>query len=138
MKKTIKVRLYFPPDGVEQPVTYRLSKDYDLVFSILQAEISSGRTGKLTLELTGEADNVATALDYLAGLNIRTRIFTKSILWNQDRCVHCGACTAVCPSQALHMDPESWELKFDQDKCLICEKCITACPFKAMDVDIFA
>jgi ferredoxin len=51
--------------------------------------------------------------------------------------VHCGACTAVCPSRALTMNGDKWTLTFDHSKCLICELCVKACPLKAMDVNIF-
>jgi len=38
MKKT-RIVLSFPPSNVEEPVTYRLIKDYDLVVNILRASI---------------------------------------------------------------------------------------------------
>jgi hypothetical protein len=53
MKKT-RVVLSFPPSNVEEPVTYRLIKDYDLVVNILRASIDPGKQGRMVVELSGE------------------------------------------------------------------------------------
>lgn len=135
--KKIKVFLYFPPDKTDKPVVYRLVKDYDIVFNILQAEIQPSKRGRLTIELEGTEENLQKGLEFIENQGVKYRIFNKNIIWNEDNCVHCGACIAVCPSQALNMNKEDWSLNFDQSKCLVCEECIKACPVKAIDVDIF-
>ena len=135
--KTIKVFLYFPPDRTDKPISYHLIKDFDLVLNILQGQITPGKRGRLTVELTGDEENIERGLRFLDEQGVRYRIFAKSILWNEGKCVHCGACTAVRPSRALYMDPVTWSLTFEQEKCLICEACIKACPLDAMDVDTF-
>ncbi len=43
-----------------------------------------------------------------------------------------GACLAVCPTEALDVDRESWLVSFDPGKCVACELCIPACPPHAM------
>jgi len=50
------------------------------------------------------------------------------------KCVDCGACTAVCNSRALHLDPTSWSLIYDQQQCTGCKLCIKACPMRALKV----
>ncbi len=50
------------------------------------------------------------------------------------KCVHCGACTAVCKSNALEIDKNDFTLKFNKDKCLGCERCVDACPLRAISV----
>lgn len=59
-----------------------------------------------------------------------------SISWNDAVCVHCGACTSVCPAECLTMDKESWTLVFDKGKCLACQVCVKACPVGAMKVTV--
>ena len=135
--KKIKVFLYFPPDKTDKPVVYRLVKDYDIVFNILQAEIQPSKRGRLTIELEGTEENLQKGLEFIENQGVKYRIFNKNIIWNEDNCVHCGACIAVCPSQALNMNKEDWSLNFDQSKCLVCAECIKACPVKASGVDIF-
>lgn len=48
------------------------------------------------------------------------------------KCVHCGACTAVCNSNALRLDSVSWSLIYDKQKCTGCKLCISACPLRAL------
>jgi len=137
-QQTMKVRLYFPPESTAEPIAYRLVKEFDLTFNILNAEVTLGKKGRLTLELTGTAGGLEKALGYLHRHGIETRIFAKNIIWSEQRCVSCGACTGVCPSGALHMSQQSdWSLCFDDAKCLVCEACVKACPLRAIDVDVF-
>ena len=133
----LKLILYFPPEKTDKPFSYHLVKDYDLVFNILQAEVKPGKRGRLTVELEGSEENLERALDYITSNDIHYRPFNKNIVRNQGECMDCGACTAVCPSGALYMDRNSWELIFDESKCLLCELCIKACPVKAIDVNMF-
>lgn len=134
---SIKVFLRFPSQMTDQPITYRLVKDYDVQFNIMHAEIQPGKIGTLTAELKGRNENLKAALAYIEGLDIHCRVFNRNIIWHEGKCVHCGYCTAVCPSKALYMDNENWELKFDRDKCLMCELCVETCPLNAIDVRFF-
>ena len=35
----------------------------------------------------------------------------------EEKCVDCGACIAVCSSQALSLDRVIWSLVYDEQKC---------------------
>lgn len=61
----------------------------------------------------------------VAGVKDKVRLST-------DRCVDCGACTAVCLPGALYMDRTSWALIFNEDKCCGCQLCVKACPVGAI------
>ncbi|MEN8904700.1 MAG: 4Fe-4S binding protein [Clostridiales bacterium] len=132
--KKIKVTLYYPADKVTRPITYHLIKDYNLQLNILHADINLNKTGKLIVDIYGLEDKIDEGLDFISKQGIEYKIFNKSIIWNEDSCIHCGACTAVCPSGAIKMDSESWKLTFDKEKCLICELCVKACPLDVMNV----
>ncbi len=136
--KTIKVFLYFPPEATGEPIAYKLVKDYDLTFNILNAEVTLGKHGRLTLELTGAPENIEKGLAYVAAQGVQTKVFSKNIIWSEQKCVACGACTGVCPAGALTISEcSNWALAFDSEKCLVCEACIKACPVRAIDVDVF-
>lgn len=51
---------------------------------------------------------------------------------DEEICTHCGACTAVCPTEALYIKRPEMEVIFDKDKCSVCELCILTCPTRAM------
>jgi ferredoxin len=61
----------------------------------------------MILDLSGEAENIDKAMDYARSRNVRIKILSKAIVWDEGTCVHCGACTAVCLHKALTLDPVS-------------------------------
>ncbi|MBW2193204.1 MAG: 4Fe-4S binding protein, partial [Deltaproteobacteria bacterium] len=50
----------------------------------------------------------------------------------KNRCTHCGACTAVCPTRALSIERPEMVVDFNQKKCSVCELCVPTCPTRAM------
>lgn len=134
--KKIKVTMYFPANTITKPLTYQLVKEFDLEINILHADISINKVGKLTVDITGTDENIEAGLKYIEEQGISYKLFTRTIIWQENDCVHCGACTAVCPSGALEMDRKDWSLTFDKEKCLCCELCVKACPLKVMCVSI--
>jgi len=132
--KKVKLSLIYPPDKVTRPITYHLVKDYDLRINILHADIGLNKMGKLVIDILGEEKNINDGLEFVENQGIEYKIFNRTIIWNEDNCVHCGACTAVCPSNALIMDSGEWTLTFDKEKCLICGLCVKACPLRVINI----
>jgi ferredoxin len=88
------------------------------------------------MDIQGDACDVDRGLKFLKDEGIEYEILNGSIVWDEDKCVHCGACTAVCPSHALTMDKLDWSLLFDKEKCYLCRLCTRACPVGAMSTPI--
>lgn len=126
--KNERVTLIFSAERYGIPITYHLVKDFDLRINILKAEITPGEEGYLLLDLEGSEENLENALQFLRKENIKVRTANKQIVLDKDACVHCGACTAVCFSQAMVMNPTTWEVEFHSEKCIVCGLCIDACP----------
>jgi ferredoxin len=132
--KKIKITMYFSAGIITKPITYHLIKDFNLQVNILNADIGLNKVGKLTADIVGEESDIEAGLDFVEKQGVKYKLFNKSIIWQEDSCVHCGACTAVCPSGALQMDKQEWCLTFDREKCLVCELCVRSCPLKVMCV----
>lgn len=128
-----KVVLYFSASMVEQPIVYHLVKDYDLVVNILRADISRSKEGRLVLELSGDDERYQAALDFLRSSGVRISPLKQQIVWNEERCTQCGACSTICPSEALVLERPSMLIRFQEDKCVVCEYCLKACPARAME-----
>jgi ferredoxin len=127
--------LNFPPESGDKPLSYHLVKDYDIRINILKAEVFPGKMGSLLLELQGKKENIEKGVEYLTAHNVVCEPLEKRIRFNDQKCIDCGNCTAVCFAGALTMNPKSWKLDFDKEKCVVCELCITACPLKLFEID---
>jgi ferredoxin len=49
---------------------------------------------------------------------------------DQDKCMFCGGCVAVCPKDAIIVYEARVEI--DKEKCIDCGNCATVCPVGAM------
>ena len=128
MKKLLL--LSFPNNMTRKAVTYTLVKEYDLVINILRASIDYNIQGFLLIEVEGKEDSINEGIAFLEE-DIDVTIITSAIIVDDRACVNCGACTAVCPVDALSMDAH-WQLQFDSEKCVDCKLCVRACPVRAI------
>ncbi len=127
--------LRFPADSVNEPITYNLIKEYDVLINILNADITHGKEGNLLIEMVGDKGNVDKAVIYLGKKKVEISPVVKTILFTESACIHCGACSSVCFPGALEMDPGSRELQFLPEKCVACELCIKACPLQLFELN---
>ena len=130
--KTLSLR--FPRKVVNEPVVVDLVKKFDLTFNILKATIYPRKEGLMVLELRGHRKNFQKGVRYLKDLGIKVESIGQDIRRDEEICFQCGACTAVCPTEALYIDRSTMEVIFDRDKCSACELCVAACPARAMVV----
>ena len=125
--------LSFPPEVAQKALVWQLVKNYDLMFNILQATISNKKEGKMVLEIS--AANKAgfkKGVQFLKDQGVTISTPEHQIFKDEEICTHCGACTAVCPTDALYIKRPEMEVIFDKNKCSLCELCIPTCPTRAM------
>jgi len=134
MQVARKIVLHFPPLLVDQPIIYRLVKDYDLQFNILKASVTPKEEGLLVLELSGEEKNYERGVRFLADTGVEVQSLIQDVARSEDRCTHCGACVIICPVGAFVVEPRTRRVDFLDTKCIACELCIKACPVRAMEV----
>ena len=130
------VSLRFPPESSGQPMMYNLARHFDLTFNILQAVINPRREGHMILELSGTVEHYRQGVTYLQEQGIKVTPVAHEISRNEESCMHCGMCTALCPSRALHLNLETRLVDFDRDKCTACNMCVTVCPVRAMVMEV--
>ena len=129
-----RVVLHFPTRLVDQPIIYKLVKEYDLVLNVLKASIMPNEEGRMVLELSGTRDNYDKGIKFLQTTGVKIQSLGQDIIRNDERCTQCGACVTVCPSGALVVDHKNMMVKFDSAECTACELCVLACPPRAMEV----
>ncbi|MGD9580034.1 MAG: NIL domain-containing protein [Vampirovibrionia bacterium] len=134
IKRTVV--LNFPKNVVKEPISYKLVKEFNLVFNILRARIKPNEEGTLVIQLEGEEKDLEKACNYLTDVGVNWNTLAKGIKRDDEKCIHCTACTSLCPSKALYVEKETMQVKFDHEKCIACEVCISACSYKAITLDI--
>lgn len=125
-----RIILTFSASLVNEPVTFNLIKQFDLQVNILKANISSGETGTLLLELNGDEDQMKLAKKYLTQTGVEVQAVEKAVYFQKEACIHCGACTAVCFAGALQLKTLERKLVFKPEKCVVCGLCTKACPLQ--------
>jgi L-aspartate semialdehyde sulfurtransferase ferredoxin len=132
------VLLIFRSNIMYKPVIYRLARDFDLVFNILEAKILPRREGRILLELRGDDDIIDKGIKFLEDHKVVVEFLADKVWREEELCVHCGACTGLCPTAALSISPTDKKIVFDVQKCVACGMCGLVCPFGAMkDVTLF-
>jgi len=129
-----RIVLHYSKRLVDQPIVYRLVKDYNLKFNILKALFTQEAEGLMVMEISGEQKDYDNGIRYLTESGVRIQSLSQDVIRNEQRCTHCGACITICLTDAFEVDPLTRGVNFDNDKCVACGQCIKACPPRAMEL----
>jgi len=127
-----KIVLYFGAAQSEQPIIYRLVKNYDLIVNILKADINPQKEGYLVAEIEGTPEGYQEGVDFVKSLGVIVEPLSETVVWKEEICIQCGACASFCPTEALAIDRETMEVSFDNSKCVVCGMCLECCPTRAI------
>jgi L-aspartate semialdehyde sulfurtransferase ferredoxin len=130
-----RIVLHFPHRLVDQPIIYKLVKDFNLGFNILKASVTPQEEGLMVLELSGEDVDFKKGMKYLEDSGVKVQPLSEDIVRNSAKCTDCGMCVPICPANAFVIDPVSRKVIFEEDKCIACELCIKICPTHAMEIN---
>ena len=56
--------------------------------------------------------------------------------FDTEKCNLCGACSKVCPANAITVDKENKVIRYDYFGCIYCGNCVQACPKQAITMDV--
>ena len=130
------VILTFPPDLSNRPILYHLARNYDLTFNILKAQITPRKEGFMTVEISGALENYKAGMEFIKQQGLKVSPAAQKVFRDEESCVQCGTCTAICPSDALHMDIPTRTVIFDRELCTACGLCLPVCPVRAMNAEL--
>jgi ABC-type methionine transport system ATPase subunit len=71
-----RVRLVYPKSLLNQPLIFRLIKDFNLLTNIVNAQVTD-ENGWLELMVKGEAENVDQGLAWMAGQGVHVEILSE-------------------------------------------------------------
>ena len=58
--------------------------------------------------------------------NPESQLSGQEMIFWEDRCISCGACSTICPSGAIQI--KDGIPVTEKEKCILCGKCIEECP----------
>jgi len=125
--------LHFPLESVSKPLTTTIIRDYGIDINILRASISPERGGELLMEFDAGEEAISKGLTFLEENNVEVERFEHTVKFREEECIHCGACTAVCFTDALSISGGR-KLLFDHARCVACGLCIAACPLRLFTI----
>jgi len=120
----MKLLLTYPLPLEEMPYTAEV-----ILETGVKINIDWATRGELIIDVP--SDKVDQVAELFRGKGVEVRILMKLIAWDEERCIHCGACIGVCPTKVFKFNP-SWELNLEEEKCIRCETCVKACPLGAL------
>ena len=71
-----KVRLSYPKEKLDQPLIYRLIRDYDLMTNILKAHVNE-KSGWLVVLIRGDATKIQKGLDWILEQGIKVEVLAE-------------------------------------------------------------
>ena len=66
----LRVRLTFPPSLIQQPIVYRLVKDFDIVINIRRADVKAD-LGWVILEMEASEETLARGVTWLKARGVQ-------------------------------------------------------------------
>jgi len=130
-----KLVLHFPSNLINKPIAYHLVKDFNLVINILQASAMEEKDSFLILEVMGKKKDLENALTFLKTQEIEVEDMEKGINLNFNKCIHCGLCVGLCPTEALTINQKNYGVCFDKSQCIVCDLCLKYCPVNAIEME---
>ncbi len=128
-----RIVLKYPTHVVEEPVIYNLVKEFDLKVNILRADINPKKEGRMVIEVEGEQESYKEALDWLKEQGLGIFSLQQHIIFREELCTECGACSVFCPTGALEIQRPEMRVSFNESKCVACEHCLRVCPVRAIE-----
>ncbi|MHA1728342.1 MAG: ATP-binding protein [Promethearchaeota archaeon] len=98
----------------------------DVPFSILKFALTD-RGINVRLDVPDEKFNLVQKEFKKESIKIKNQV----IEIDEDKCIHCGVCIALCNTGALYFD-EEFHRKFNENDCVGCMLCVDACPRNAI------
>ncbi|MBK5189970.1 MAG: 4Fe-4S binding protein [Methanosarcinales archaeon] len=120
----MKLLLRYPLPLDEMPYTAEV-----ILETGAKINIDRATRDELIVDVLG--DNVEHVAELFREKGVEVRKLLKLITWDEERCIHCGACISVCPTRVFTFNP-SWNINLEEEECVRCEICVKACPLSAL------
>ena len=126
----MKLLLSFPSHLHGMPYTAEVILETGAKINIDRANVNAV-CGELIIDVPDEkVEEVARRFE---ARGVVVKRLLSPISWDEERCIHCGACISVCPKGVFSFD-EHWRIRVEAEKCVRCDVCVKACPLNAIEL----
>ena len=124
----MKLLLSFPSNLHEIPYTAEVILETNTKMNIDRANVDAVRA-ELIVDVPDEkAEEI---IGIFRKKDVEVKKLMKLITWDEESCIHCGACISVCPTGVFKFT-SSWNISLEEEKCIRCDVCLKACPICAL------
>lgn len=126
----VKLELKYSPTHVNKPILSKAILESGVFVNILNARLTASE-GIMTIEMDADEKDVAKFTETLRSNGVQIKEIPRYVEIDRDKCIDCGACTSVCPTDALMLSEED-TLVVNEEKCILCGNCLKACSVGAV------
>jgi ferredoxin len=127
-----KYVLKFPQDIVEKPILSETILEAGVLMNILRAKVDYNE-GTVVVSIEGDEETQKKVVDLLKKKGVDVSRLKKSVVNDEEKCISCGACIAVCPAGAISLNRNK-EIIIERDRCHKCGVCVEACPRRSLSI----
>lgn len=125
-----KLELRYSSSHVNKPILSKAILESGAPINILNAKLTASE-GIMTIEIDADEGVVGKVIEILRSNGVEVKEIPRYVEIDRGKCIDCGACTGVCPTDALTLNEEN-VLVLNEERCILCENCLKACAVKAV------
>ncbi|WP_456330593.1 4Fe-4S binding protein [Archaeoglobus sp.] len=128
----MKLLLRFDSRTVTEPVLSKTTLKTGALINILRASVGA-RRGEILIEVDDEKAKEVENILKEEGVEVIELL--EAVQKDDEKCVHCGACVSICPTEAISFNGEK-RVIVNAEKCVHCGACVKVCPTKALSLPL--
>jgi ferredoxin len=124
--------LRFDSKTIKVPVISKTTLKTGALINILRATVGA-RRGEIIIEVDDE--KLKEVKEIIQEMGVEVTELVGAIVKDEEKCVHCGACVSICPTEVFKFDGE-YKVVVEAEKCIHCAACTKVCPTQALSLPI--
>ncbi|MBN2014411.1 MAG: 4Fe-4S binding protein [Candidatus Altiarchaeota archaeon] len=129
-----KYMLKIPSEVVDSPIIATTVLETEVMVNILRAKVDYDE-GTIVISILGDAEEQRRVVEALRGKGVEVSKLEKNITNDLKKCVNCGACIALCPTDAISFNADH-SIRVESEKCIRCGACVVACPLRSLSIQV--